>query len=85
MQDGTVTADFPTHQTDFHHAQPVYQELAGLGQTDISGAADLADLPANARRYLEFVEERLGVPVAMVGVGPRRDQTINVREVLRAA
>jgi adenylosuccinate synthase len=84
LQDGTVTAEFPTHQSDFHHAQPVYQVLPGW-QTDISGAADLAELPGNARRYLEFIEERLGVPVALVGVGPRRDQTINVREVLRAA
>jgi adenylosuccinate synthase len=84
LQDGTVTAEFPTHQSDFHHARPVYQVLPGW-QTDISGAAELADLPVNARRYLEFVEERLGVPVALVGVGQRRDQTITVREVLQAA
>jgi adenylosuccinate synthase len=84
LQDGTVTAEFPTHQSDFHHARPVYQALPGW-QTDISGAADLAALPSNARRYLEFIEERLGVPIALVGVGQRRDQTITVREVLRAA
>ena len=45
----------------------------------------MSDLPADARAYLEFVEEQVGVPVAIVGTGQRRDQIVNLRDVLRAA
>src|SRR4051794_2392232 len=74
---GAVTQDFPGHQSDFHHAKPVYEELEGWG-TEISGASDYSQLPAAARSYLAFIEEHVGVPVAMVGTGPRRDQVITV-------
>jgi adenylosuccinate synthase len=62
----------------------VYEELEGWN-VDISGARTVSDLPAAARAYLEFVEERVGVPVAIVGTGQRRDQIVNLRDVLRAA
>jgi adenylosuccinate synthase len=84
LQDGTVTADFPAHQSDFHHATPVYETLPGW-RSDISGVTSIAGLPAAARRYLEFIERAVDVPVALVGIGQRRDQTITVRDVLRAA
>ena len=50
-------------------------ELPGWHE-DIGGVRDLGDLPANARAYLDFIEEQLGVPVVMVGVGPARDEMI---------
>jgi adenylosuccinate synthase len=84
LQDGTITTEFPNHQSDFHHAQPVYEELPGWGG-DISGITELSQLPATAQNYLRFVEEQVGVPVAIVGVGQRRDQTVTVREFLTAA
>ncbi len=84
LPDGRVLEEFPAHQSDFHHAQPVYEELEGWS-TDISGVRSYDDLPAAARAYLEFVEAQVGVPVAMVGTGQRRDQIITVHEVLRAA
>jgi adenylosuccinate synthase len=84
LTDGTVTTDFPSHQTDFHHAQPVYEELAGWS-TDISAVTAFGDLPDAARAYLDFVEERVGVPVTMVGIGQRRDQTLTRRELAPAA
>ena len=84
LPDGTVTEDFPGHQSDFHHAQPVYEELEGWN-TDISGVRTFDALPAAARGYLEFIEQQVGVPVAIVGTGQRRDQIITVHEVLRAA
>jgi adenylosuccinate synthase len=83
LQDGSVTDDFPSHQSDFHHAAPVYEELPGW-QRDISDTTAYADLPDAARGYLDFVAERVGVPVALVGIGQRRDQTITMREVLAA-
>jgi adenylosuccinate synthase len=81
---GAVTTDFPSHQTDFHHARPVYEELAGWGG-DISAVTAFPELPEAARAYLDFVEERVGVPVTMVGVGQRRDQTLTRRELAPAA
>ena len=84
LADGTQTTDFPAHQSDFHHATPVYRELDGWG-TDISAVTTYAGLPAAARAYLELVESEVGVPIAIVGTGARRDQTIVVRELQPAA
>ena len=84
LPDGTVTEDFPGHQSDFHHAQPVYAELPGWN-TDISHVRDAGQLPAAARDYLDFIEQQVGVPVAIVGIGQRRDQIITLRDVLAAA
>jgi adenylosuccinate synthase len=84
LPDGTVTEDFPGHQSDFHHAQPVYAELPGWN-TDISHVRDAGQLPAAARDYLDVIEQQVGVPVAIVGTGQRRDQIITLRDVLAAA
>jgi adenylosuccinate synthase len=84
LADGTLTAEFPAHQSDFHHAQPVYEELPGWG-SDLSAVTSYDALPDQAREYLEFIEQRVGVPIALVGIGQRRDQTITRREVLAAA
>jgi adenylosuccinate synthase len=84
LPDGTVTEDFPWHQSDFHHAQPVYERLEGWS-TDISGVREAGQLPRAAREYLAFVEDRVGVEVAIVGIGQRRDQIITLRDVLEAA
>jgi adenylosuccinate synthase len=74
----------PSHQTDFHHATPVYKELDGWG-SDISSVTTYNGLPAAAKTYLELVEAEVGVPIAIVGTGARRDQTIVVRELQPAA
>ncbi len=84
LPDGTTTREFPAHQSEFHHAQPVYEELAGW-RGDISSVTEYARLPQAAREYLTFLENEVGVPVGMVGTGQRRDQIIMVREFLRAA
>jgi adenylosuccinate synthase len=73
--------EIPMTQTDFHHATPVYEYLDGWWE-DISAAKDFADLPPNAQAYVRTVEDMIGAPVSAVGVGPRRDQTIQLREVL---
>ncbi|MGN6378559.1 MAG: adenylosuccinate synthase [Gaiellales bacterium] len=84
LADGSLTEEFPAHQSDFHHAQPVYEDLPGW-QHDLTGTTSYDELPGEARSYLEFVEERVGVPIALVGIGQRRDQTITRRELLAAA
>jgi len=79
--DGTRVEEIPTTQTDFHHAKPIYEYLPGWTE-DISTAQSLADLPANARAYVEFLQEISGAPVSAVGVGQERNATISVRDLI---
>ena len=67
--DGQRVDEVPPTQTEFHHATPVYEVLPGWG-TDISGARGFADLPANCRAYVRFVEEQSRCRVSAIGVGP---------------
>jgi adenylosuccinate synthase len=69
--------EMPMTQTDFHHAVPVYEYLDGWWE-DISQVKDPAGLPANARAYLAALEDLIGAPISAVGVGPRRDQTLQL-------
>ncbi|WP_116046163.1 adenylosuccinate synthase [Amycolatopsis palatopharyngis] len=73
--DGFRTEDMPMTQTDVHHATPVYEELPGWWE-DISQCRTFEELPANARAYVERIEELSGARVSAVGVGPGREQTI---------
>ena len=68
-------------QTEFHHAVPVYEYFDGWAE-DVSKATTFAELPANARSYVSAVEQMIGAPVSAVGVGPRRDQTLQLRSLL---
>jgi adenylosuccinate synthase len=78
--DGTIHTEVPMTQTEFHHARPVYEYFDGWWE-DISSAKALPDLPANARSYLLALQDMIGAPVAAIGVGPRRDQTIQLRDL----
>ncbi len=69
------TTFFPGDLSDLTAAECVYETLPGW-QEDLSEAGEMADLPDNARRYLETVESLVGVPITMVGVGPKRSQII---------
>jgi adenylosuccinate synthase len=71
----------PMTQTEFHHAEPVYEEFPGWDE-DISGARSIEDLPKNARRYVEAVEAMTSVPFSVVGVGAERDASIVVRSLV---
>jgi adenylosuccinate synthase len=72
--------EMPMTQTEFHHAVPIYEYLDGWWE-DISRAKDPADLPRNARAYLAALEDLIGAPISAVGVGPRRDQTLQLRSM----
>jgi adenylosuccinate synthase len=80
--DGERFDELPTTQTQFHHAVPVYEYLPGWTE-DISGARSLADLPANARSYVQFLEDVSGAPISAIGVGQDRDATIVLRDLLQ--
>jgi adenylosuccinate synthase len=77
---GRVVSEMPMTQTDFHHAEPVYEELAGWDD-DITAARAMEDLPKNAQAYIRALEELSGAPFCAVGVGPGREQTITLHPV----
>ncbi len=72
---GERTPDFPYHQSDLHHARPIYRRLPGWSQ-DISQARKLADLPKEVRAFVDFVQEESECKVASISVGPAEDQTV---------
>ncbi|ALG14258.1 adenylosuccinate synthase [Kibdelosporangium phytohabitans] len=80
--DGRRVGDMPMTQTDVHHAIPVYEEMPGWWE-DISQCREFGELPANARAYVERLEELSGARVSAIGVGPGRDQTIVRHELVR--
>jgi adenylosuccinate synthase len=79
--DGIRHDEMPMTQTEFHHARPIYRQFDGWWE-DLSDCRRFSDLPANARRYVEAMEGMIGVPISLVGVGPSRDESIVVRELL---
>jgi adenylosuccinate synthase len=76
--DGTRTEEMPMTQTDLHHAIPVYEELPGWWE-DLSHCRTLDELPPNARSYVARLAELCNARISAIGVGPGRDQTIELR------
>lgn len=74
---GERVEHFPTDLAVLAQCRPVYETLDGWRE-DIMSARQLSDLPANARRYIDFVAETTRVPVTFVSVGPGREQVIEV-------
>ncbi len=79
--DGRRVEEMPMTQTDFHHATPVYVYLDGWTE-DITGARTFADLPESAQTYVRTLEECSGAPFSSIGVGPDREQTLELRPLL---
>ncbi len=73
--EGAKFEDFPYHQTVLHHTAAELTELRGWRE-DLGECRAFSDLPEGAREYLQFIAERIGAPVALVGVGPGREQVI---------
>jgi adenylosuccinate synthase len=72
---GDLLTDLPEEETVLKAAQPVYEELSGW-RAPTSHAKHEGDLPAKARRYLERLEELIGVPLCLISTGAVRDETI---------
>ncbi|MFL5894582.1 MAG: adenylosuccinate synthase, partial [Thermoleophilaceae bacterium] len=77
--EGATFDQFPYHQSILHRATASYEQLPGWDE-DIRGARKLEDLPEAARSYLRFIEDFVGVPIVLVGVGPARDQVIRIEQ-----
>jgi adenylosuccinate synthase len=76
-RDGRRVDALPSSLIDFAECVPVYETFPGWSD-DISGVRDWSALPAQARAYVRFLGDRVGVPVSIVSVGPDRRQTILV-------
>jgi adenylosuccinate synthase len=75
--DGETFSDFPPHQSLMHRAAPIYEELEGW-QESLSEARSYMDLPVPARRYVEHLQDLVGVRIGVVSVGPAREQSLAV-------
>jgi adenylosuccinate synthase len=79
--DGVRHDEMPMTQTEFHHAQPIYELLDGWDE-DISAARSLEDLPKHAQQYVGALEEMSGAPISAIGVGPAREETVQLRPLM---
>jgi adenylosuccinate synthase len=79
--DGERIDEVPNNQAEFARAVPIYETFPGWTE-DISKARKLDDLPRNARDYVAALEEMITAPISVIGVGPGRDETVVVRDLL---
>jgi adenylosuccinate synthase len=77
VAEGEAFEDFPPHQSLFHRAEPVYEELEGWDES-LSEARSFDDLPAAARKYVDRLQDLAGVRIGVVSVGPAREQSLPV-------
>jgi adenylosuccinate synthase len=77
VADGETFEDVPSHQSLFHRAQPVYEELEGWDES-LSEARSFGNLPPAARKYVERLQDLAGVRIGVVSVGPAREQSLAV-------
>ena len=73
--DGEKVSEFPASNEKVEQCKPVFRSFAGW-KTNTYGLRKLSELPSAARKYLEFIEDFLQVPVAMISTSPERDDTI---------
>ena len=76
--DGKTLETLPAQLELFEKCVPVYEELPGWKE-DITAVRSFDELPATAKSYVRRLEELAGCPIVLVSVGPRRDQTITIR------
>jgi adenylosuccinate synthase len=74
---GQTFDDMPPHQSVFHDASPIYEELEGW-QEEIDECQSFEELPKQALAYVRRMEELVGVPVSIVSVGPAREQSLPI-------
>lgn len=78
---GESLEQMPFSASQWHSIEPRYEEIEGWSE-EICDCKSIGELPQAARAYVEFVEEFVGVPVAVLSIGPERDQTLVLREDL---
>ena len=73
--DGERYEDVPPHQSLFHRAEPVYEDVEGWPQ-DLGDVRSYSDLPSAARGYVARLQRLVDVPISVVSVGPAREQSL---------
>jgi adenylosuccinate synthase len=76
--DGKACESLPAVSLDLRRTEPLYATLPGW-KTSTVGTTEMASLPLNARRYVDFLSEQIGVEIGLVSTGPERSQTIIVK------
>lgn len=74
--EGVRVEDIPWSQSDFHHAQPIYEYFPGWNE-DLTGVREFEDLPTAAQDYVLALESLSGARISAIGVGPARDAIIS--------
>jgi adenylosuccinate synthase len=77
--DGKTCESLPAVAQDLRRVEPTYATLPGW-KTSTFGTTEMASLPLNARRYVDFLSEQIGVEIGLVSTGPERSQTIVVND-----
>jgi adenylosuccinate synthase len=77
--DGKVCESLPAVSQDLRRAEPIYATLPGW-KTSTVGKTEMTSLPLNARRYVDFLSEQIGVEFGLVSTGPERSQTIIIAD-----
>jgi adenylosuccinate synthase len=77
--DGAAIDYLPSNAAEQARIEPLYESLQGWSDTSF-GARSWADLPAEAVRYVRYIEELIGAPVTLLSTSPERDDTILVRD-----
>jgi adenylosuccinate synthase len=75
MHDGVRYEHMPFHQSVLHDVTPIYETIPGW-QSDLTSVSHIDQLPIAALDYVRYLEEKIGVPIAVVGVGPEREQFV---------
>jgi adenylosuccinate synthase len=75
--EGQKLTQLPYHQSVVHDVVPIYEELPGW-RRELRSCREVGDLPAEARRFLELMQDQVGVPISYVGVGPERDEYVQL-------
>ena len=75
--DGRRIEHLPDNQSVLHRVQPVYETFPGWG-SDLTEATEPGHLPPKAKDYVAFLEQQVGVPIRLLGVGPGRDQYVQL-------
>lgn len=78
---GKIYKEFPASLEVLEHCKPIYETLPGW-EGSTQGITDISQLPTNARKYLEFIENYIGVPIVMLSTGPQRHEYLFLKEIV---
>ena len=67
---------FPDNPNELKEAQPIYKEFEGFEEVDLKKIKNRSELPLKIKQYINFVEKKAGIPIEIISIGPKREETI---------